>query len=271
MDILIAIQQQYPSFSKKEQAIADYILQNGTTIKNMNISVLAKHVGVSNGTITNFCKKIGCENFAELKVQLGGLAAAKQSTPENNIARQVYDFYKTVIDRSNQLLELEGLFDLAEQMKKASRIYIYGVGSSGLTADELMLRLMRMGFNVQSITDSHLLLINSSILKADDFVIAISVSGETTEVVDAVRIAKNRNCKVVCLTSFSESSLAQHADSCVTVSNALFIDKERFINSQFSVMYAIDLLCTILLRDADLKDRMEITVDTIIEYNRLHT
>ena len=40
-----------------------------------------------------------------------------------------------------------------------------------------MLRL-RMGFNVQSITDSHLMLINSSILNENDFVIAISSSGK---------------------------------------------------------------------------------------------
>ncbi len=267
----MVIQQQYPSFSKKEQAIANYILQNGMTIKNMNISVLAKNVGVSNGTITHFCKKIGCKNFAELKVQLGGLVAREQVSADNNIAGQVYNFYKTVIDRTNQFLDINELINLADQVRKASRIYIYGVGSSGLTATELMLRLMRMGFNVQSITDSHLMLINSSILTTDDFVIAISNSGETTEVVDAARIAKNNQCKVICFTSFSESSLAQQSDSSITVSNALFIDKERFINSQFSVMYAIDLLCTILLRDSNLKDRMQITVDTIIDYSRLHT
>ncbi|WP_442603407.1 MurR/RpiR family transcriptional regulator [Paenibacillus sp. KN14-4R] len=269
MDILTVIQQLYPSFSKKEQFIANYILQNGKAIKNMNISVLANHVGVSNGTITHFCKKIGCYNFADLKVQLGSISTTVSPASENDILVQVHHFYQTAIERSNQLLEIKYLHQLADRIRKAARIYIYGIGSSGLSANELMLRLLRMGFNVQSITDSHLMVINSSILNEKDFVIAISSSGETTAIIDAARIAKNNKCKVVCLTTFSESRLAQLTDSYVIVSNSLFIDKERFVNSQFSTMYAIDVLCSILLTDVNLKGSMQITVDTILEHNRV--
>lgn len=269
MDIYMVIQQLYPSFSKKEQLVANYILQEGQSINNMNISVLANHVGVSNGTITHFCKKIGCNNFAELKVQLGRLRTATAPSVEDNILIQVSKFYQTVIERSNQLLDITYLHQLAETIKGAARIFIYGIGSSGLSAKEMMLRLLRMGFNVQSITDSHLMLINSSIVNENDFVIAISSSGETSVIVDATRIAKNNRCKVICLTSFSESTLAQQVDSFILVPNTLFVDKERFVNSQFSVMYAIDILCMILLADADLNRRMQITVNTILEHNRM--
>lgn len=269
MDIYMVIQQLYPTFSKKEQLVANYILQEGQSINNMNISVLANHVGVSNGTITHFCKKIGCNNFAELKVQLGRLRTATAPSAEDNILIQVSKFYQTVIERSNQLLDITYLHRLAEAIKSAARIYIYGIGSSGLSAKEMMLRLLRMGFNVQSITDSHLMLINSSIVNENDFVIAISSSGETSVIVDATRIAKNNGCKVICLTSFSESTLAQQVDSFILVSNTLFVDKERFVNSQFSVMYAIDILCMILLADPDLNSRMQITVNTILEHNRM--
>lgn len=269
MDIYMVIQQLYPSFSKKEQLVANYILQEGQSINNMNISVLANHVGVSNGTITHFCKKIGCNNFAELKVQLGRLRTPTAPSAEDNILIQVSKFYQTVIERSNQLLDITYLHRLAEAIKSAARIYIYGIGSSGLSAEEMMLRLLRMGFNVQSITDSHLMLINSSILNENDFVIAISSSGETSVIVDATRIAKNNGCKVICLTSFSESTLAQQVDSFILVSNTWFVDKERFVNSQFSVMYAIDILCMILLADPDLNSRMQITVNTILEHNRM--
>lgn len=269
MDIYMVIQQLYPSFSKKEQLVANYILQEGQSINNMNISVLANHVGVSNGTITHFCKKIGCNNFAELKVQLGRLRTATAPSVEDNILIQVSKFYQTVIERSNQLLDITYLHQLAETIKGATRIFIYGIGSSGLSAKEMMLRLLRMGFNVQSITDSHLMLINSSIVNENDFVIAISSSGETSVIVEATRIAKNNRCKVICLTSFSESTLAQQVDSFILVPNTLFVDKERFVNSQFSVMYAIDILCMILLANADLNRRMQITVNTILEHNRM--
>ncbi|MCR8643957.1 MurR/RpiR family transcriptional regulator [Paenibacillus sp. N1-5-1-14] len=264
----MVIQQLYPKFSKKEQLIANYILQAGKEIKNMNISVLASHVGVSNGTITHFCKKIGCNNFADLKVQLGGLSHATTPATEDDILAQVYNFYQAVIERSNQLMDIKFLHRMAGQITKASRIFIYGIGSSGLTANEMMLRLLRMGFNVQSITDSHLMLINSSLVNENDLVIAISTSGETPVIVDATRIAKNNNAKVICFTSFSESTLAQQVDSYILVSNTLFIDKERFVNSQFSVMYAFDMLCMILLSNEDLNRRMQMTIHTILEHNK---
>ena len=108
---------------------------------------------------------------------MGRLRTAAAPSAEDNILIQVSKFYQTVIERSNQLLDITYLHRLAEAIKSA-RIYIYGIGSSGLSAKEMMLRLSRMGFNVQSITDSHLMLINSSILNENDFVIAISSSGK---------------------------------------------------------------------------------------------
>ena len=35
-------------------------------------------------------------------------------------------------------------------------------------------------------------------------------------------------------------------------------------------MYVVDLICSVLLRDKELKDKMQLTVDTIIgmEYNK---
>lgn len=183
-----------------------------------------------------------------------------------NVFAEVYNYYKTVIDQTNQLLSSEQMVEVANMIHQAERIYIYGVGSSGLTATEFQLRLSRMGFYTQGITDSHLMLINSSILTKNDLVIAISISGLTSNIVNAVEVAKSNQCKVICFTSFPESILAKYSDYCISVSNALFVGRERFINSQFSVMYAVDLLSSILLKDKKLNDKMQITVDTILKH-----
>ncbi|UPU38933.1 hypothetical protein MX850_10250 [Erysipelothrix sp. Poltava] len=52
---------------------------------------------------------------------------------------------------------------------------------------EMTQRLLRMGFNVSGITDSHMMLINSTITKEKDLVIGISTSGKTIEVLNAVK------------------------------------------------------------------------------------
>ncbi|WP_343750574.1 MurR/RpiR family transcriptional regulator, partial [Clostridium cadaveris] len=138
------------------------------------------------------------------------------------------------------------------------------------TASEFALRLLRMGFNVSSITDSHMMIINSSILSKEDLIVGISLSGETNEVVQSLRIGKANGATSVAMTSFENSSIAMYSDMNFILYNSGFIDKERFVNSQFSAMYVVDLICSVLLRDKELKDKMQLTVDTIIgmEYNK---
>ena len=57
--ILDTIQQNYHSFTPKEQKIATYIMQK-KHLKNMNITELANILNTSPATITRFCKKIDC-------------------------------------------------------------------------------------------------------------------------------------------------------------------------------------------------------------------
>ena len=70
MNIICEIQQKYNNFSDKEKAIADYILNQPDMIKNINITELAKIIGTSGATITRFSKKIGCDSFVEMKMQI---------------------------------------------------------------------------------------------------------------------------------------------------------------------------------------------------------
>lgn len=268
MDILTTIQNIYPQLSLKEKQIASYVLNKANQIQNMNISLLASTVGVSAGTVTRFCKRIHCDSFAEFKIKLSSVSTPVQKK-NADLLSQVYDFYNTVIERSNSLINKETLVAVVNEIRKAKRIYIYGVGSSGLTATEFNLRLLRMGFNVQSITDSHLMLINSSIVSKDDLIIAISISGETSEVVNAVTIAKQNGSKIISMTCFGESSLASVSDKCVIVASTMSVNKELFVNSQFSVVYIMDLLTTLFLEDDSNQNKMQITIETITKQSHL--
>ena len=129
----------------------------------------------------------------------------------------------------------------------------------------MMQRLLRMGFNTLSISDSHMMIINSSIVSEKDLVIGLSIGGETKEVVQALRVCKENEAKVIAITSFEGSSITKYSDINLMVYNPKFIDKNRFINSQFSVMYVLDLISMVLLKDENLREKMQITIDAIIK------
>lgn len=265
MNILELIQLKYLEFSLKEQKIANYILENGKSIKNMNITVFAKNCNVSTATVTRFCQKIDCQSFANLKIKLSSINLKSSSTnTKNDPLYKVHSFYKDIINTTKNIVNIDDLKILYDKIKNAKRIYIYGLGSSGLTGTEFMLRLIRMGFHCQAITDSHLMLINSSILKDEDLVIAISCSGETLDVINAVKLAKKNKCFVASITSFPTSTLSLSSDFFIIIPNSKLLTKNSFINSQFSTIYIIDVLTTIFLEEEEMRKKMNITINTIL-------
>ena len=70
MTIIEEIQNQYSAFSANEKKIADYILRNKASIKNMNIKDLAAKVDTSTSSITRFCKHINIDGFVDMKIAL---------------------------------------------------------------------------------------------------------------------------------------------------------------------------------------------------------
>ncbi|MDB1923183.1 MurR/RpiR family transcriptional regulator [Clostridium tertium] len=162
------------------------------------------------------------------------------------------------------LIDKEEIFKVVNEIKKAKNIYIYGVGSSGLTCKEMMQRLLRMGFNVHCISDSHMMIINSSIVSENDLVIGISISGETQEVIHSLRKSKENGAKTVSITGFEGSTVSKYSDIKFIVYNPNFVDRSRFINTQFSAMYLLDLISMVLLKDINLSNKMQTTINAII-------
>lgn len=262
------IRWKYPGFSPKEKKIADYIMANDETLENINISDLAKVTETSPSTITRFVKTLGLESFVELKIKLNGKNTEKKKRPTNSTTESlVFEYYQKVIHKTEEISDFKNLKKVVDLIKTANRIYLFGVGSSGLTAGEFTQRLVRMGLNAMTTSDSHMMIINSSILKRNDLVIGISASGETKEVLDAVTLAKMNHAYVVGMTSFPESQLAKMADLTLDTYSSKFIDNQRFINSQFSIMYQIDVLSTLLLEDPELNDKMSRTISVILKEN----
>lgn len=267
MDILEVIQNHYPKLSDKEKNIALYILQNSNEIKNINISKLASLTKSSSATITRFCRKIGCESFVDMKIAIGSVQQEVPIKSDDGIFNDVLNFYFKVIERTKKSLSYEGIESFIRELEQSSRIFVYGVGSSGLTAMEFNQRLVRMGFNASVHTDSHIMVINSTISKKGDMVIGISSSGETPEVIEALRIAKSNGSRVVAITSFPASEMTQLSDTSLTVYSSSFVNNDLFINSQFALMYLIDVISMVLLENEKHNRLMSQTIKAMLRGN----
>lgn len=263
MGIQEKIQIGYPAFSAKEKKIAAFLLSNGETIANINISELAELTESSPATITRFARKLDCQSFVDMKMQLNAGEFTAQKNESASIKNDVYNFYSRVIKKTEEITDYEVLKAFIDLIEKAQRIFVFGVGSSGLTALEFTQRLLRMGLSAYGSSDSHMMVIHSSIVKENDLVIGISASGTTKEVIDSLTLAKKNGATTASITCFPESKAAQIADLTLNAYSSLFISEKRFVNSQFSIMYQIDILSTMLLENEELDKKMSRTITAI--------
>lgn len=265
--VLEKIQVKYQSFSPGEMKIADYVLESKEKILNIHIKDLAQAAGVSVATITRFCRKIECKSFVEFKILLRD--AVEQSGEAGDLIDQVDTVYHSIIRSSHMLVEQEKLERASAWIQEAGRIHIYGLGSSGLLAMELKYRLMRMGMVVDAHTDSHLMLMNASLVKECDLVIAISNSGTTREVIEAAEVAKQKPARVLTITNFEETPLSHLSDLILFSCNLKQYEKQGFINSQLSILYILDLLSMILLQEKDAQKNRGQTLRALNDYRKI--
>ncbi|KZE64154.1 hypothetical protein AWM68_13690 [Fictibacillus phosphorivorans] len=207
--LLKEIQSVFSTLSDKEKKIANYILANPEKASRSHIQELAETIGVSISSITRFTKKISCRNFVEMKVRLAGVAELKE---EEGIEQQLASSYRDMLTDVQDLGDAEQLQSVLNYITKANRIFIYGLGSSGLAAQELNYRLSRMGFVCEAITDPHLMIIRSTLLTSGDVILAFSRSGQTADLLQSVTKGKEKGAVVVAFTAFGETPLTKLSD-----------------------------------------------------------
>ena len=89
----------------------------------------------------------------------------------------------------------------------------------------------------------------ASLLTASDTFVAISNSGETTELIAAAEVAHERGAFVVAITNYEGSALTQSADLVLITTDQSRINDTRFINTQIATLFLIDIVSYLLLDD----------------------
>ena len=71
------------------------------------------------------------------------------------IAQKLQAAVSNVMEETVNLLDLKQLEQVVKAIKKARCIFLFGVGSSGVTAEDAKNKLMRIGFQVDATDESY--------------------------------------------------------------------------------------------------------------------
>ena len=193
-NIIPHIEAIYETFTSLEKTIADFFIrkEGHTDLSAKNVS---KQLYVSEASLSRFAKKCGYKGYREFLFCYEQSGTPVNRPPASDHIKTVLNSYQELLNKSYSLMDEEQIGRIENILSEKKRIYIYGKGSSGLVGMEMKMRFMRIGVNMEAITDDHIMRMNSVLLDQDCAVIGISVSGKTMEVIESLKAAKRCSLK----------------------------------------------------------------------------
>lgn len=153
-----------------------------------------------------------------------------------DVMRESIDTIIGNIREAEDLLTDDDIDNFLNVLKESKSIFVTGAGRSGLVAKAFAMRLMHLGFSAYVVGETI-----SPAITANDCILAISGSGETSNIVSAAKISKNLGANVLAVTSYSESSLGSLADGKLIVKGRTKVenDDENYLKRQIHGNYTL--------------------------------
>ncbi|MCM3741214.1 MurR/RpiR family transcriptional regulator [Oceanobacillus luteolus] len=221
--LLGRINEQYNQFSETEKKVSTYILNHAELIPNMTTNELATKAGVSEASVIRFAKKIGIGSFKTFKISLAQELAVKEDYITDfsilqkkdspyEMFQKVVHVNKNAIESTMESLDKKELEKAVDTLKNARKIVFFGIGGSSIAATDALNKFAKLGFEVEFNTDFHYMLSRMPFVNELDVFVAISMSGETKDVLELTRIAQKKGAKVIAITNMNKSPLYKEAD-----------------------------------------------------------
>lgn len=254
MKLNYLIQEHLHDLTKSEKKVADYLLSLGEKVIYSTMTEVKEGAEVGDATIVRFCQKLGFNGFADLKIELAkeDFSEKNHSEKEQNFADKSTQSIQEALTMTQRLLDIAQLKKAVQLIGKAEKIYIFGVGSSSNTGNDLEAMFLRVGVQAHAISDPHFQAQVASLLSPSDLVIGLSLSGKTKDTYDSLKIAQKNQVKIIAITNYLLSPIAQLAD--IVLQTAI---EEFFNGASLAGKVSQLFLCDLLIRAFEIHNHID--------------
>ncbi len=237
------IHEHYNSLTKSEKKVADYILTAGEKIIHSTMNDVKTATGVGDATIIRFCRKLNFSGFSDLKIEIAkeDFSRVYDQKKEKTYYHDILDNLFEALQSTYKLINKKKLQQAVDCITKARHIYVFGVGSSGITGLSLEKMFLRVGVHCKAVTDPHFQAQSASLLSSEDVVIGFSLSGKTKDTYESLRVAKENGAIIIAITNYLSSPIAQLGDVVLQTSIEEFFDGGSLAGN-ISQLYWCDIL-----------------------------
>ena len=234
------INENYDKLNENDLLIWQYIQNHKRECCSIAIEDLAVKCCISRTTISRFAQKLSFEGFREFKLHLK-LEYQTDKEQKSVLLDDVCRNYVKCIQTTKDM----DMREICEHIYKADRMFVFGTGETQNSAGQMIKRMFMYAkrFFVTLAGQSELTMALED-LEADDFMIIISLSGETELAVKAAKKVKSKGAYLVSITGLSNNTVAKLSDKSIyiTTNNLMKIGAVSFETAS-SYYNVIEILC----------------------------
>jgi RpiR family carbohydrate utilization transcriptional regulator len=256
MSMLDRIRASLPALPPAEQRVAKLVLHDPRAFASLPVAELSERAHVSKPTVVRFCRSVGYDGLADFKLKLAGSvnegvpfvhrAVDEDDKPRDLVVKVVDNAVSALLKYRNDAAA--GAIDqaieaLSQAGRERRRIEFYGVGNSGIVAQDAQHKFFRLGVNAVAVSDGHVQVMSATMLQPGDCAVVISNSGRSRDLLDAAEIARKHGATVIVITA-SGSPLAHQAQILLAADHPEDYDRYSPMVSRLLHLTIIDILTT---------------------------
>ena len=168
MSMLERVAASMPALPPAEQRVAKLLLSDPRSFATLPVTELAARSGVSKPTVVRFCRSVGYDGLADFKRKLAGTvnegvpfvhrSVDEDDKPGDLIVKVVDNAVAALLkyrnDATGHAFE-QALAALTRAGQNGQRIEFYGVGNSGIVAQDAQHKFFRLGVHAVACSDGH--------------------------------------------------------------------------------------------------------------------
>ena len=247
--VIDTIRENYQQMFAAEKKVADYILAHPEQVVSASVSELAEFSGVSDATVIRMCKHLGYQGFYQMKINLARdlgqhqLVGYRGDQDNPDTAKEILQGIARNLLNTAARLDMNVVLSCARLIRESETVHAVAVGNTSPVAIDLGFRLGRLGIRTSSALIPEYFLSNISLGTRRDVIVAVSHSGSSRQVIQALELGKEKGMKSIAITGAARSPVSQIADY------TLYIPVEDPLFSEFgaiSHVYAMAVIDALL-------------------------
>lgn len=255
---LLRLRESQDSMSATERIVSNYVLSHQGEAMGLSIHQLAEKTFSSPSTVIRMCQRIGFAGYKEFRqavtcevaVRRLGRGQESREITQSDSLDDIVDkvTYQNImsLEDTKSLVDTETLQACVDLLTTARTVLLFGLGLSLCAAQDLNLKLLRLNKCCVVNEDWHAQLLQAKNARREDLAIVVSCSGETEEVIECIKVLRERKTPIIAITRRVASPVAELSDYQLYTSDNEATFRIGTMSARVSQLNIIDILFTAL-------------------------